>query len=67
MKEYTDAQKALLLASTEQSLKKRCEMTCDASAYFSDSSGADKLISRMEKEGISVVTAADKEYPECLN
>ena len=67
MKEYTDAQKALLLASTEQSLKKRCEMTCDASAYFSDLSGADKLISRMEKEGISVVTAADKEYPECLN
>ena len=52
MKKYTDAQKALLLASTEQSLKKRCEMTCDALSYFSDLSGADELISRMEKEGI---------------
>ena len=67
MKEYTAQQKALLLASTEQSLKKRCEIADDALAYYPDLGGAKKLIARLEKEHISFITRNDEEYPESLN
>ena len=40
MKEYTDREKALLLASGEQSLKRRCSVAADAPSSYPDLRGA---------------------------
>ena len=63
MKEYTDREKALLLASGEQSLKRRCSVAADALSYYPDTGGANKIISALEKRHISFITCDDAEYP----
>ena len=63
MKEYQAYQKAFILASFETDLKKRCYLADNALANFRRTSEADKVIAKMEKYGISVITSEDDEYP----
>ena len=67
MKEYTDREKALLLASGEQSLKRRCSVAADALSYYPDTGGAKKIISALGKRHISFITCDDAQYPESLD